>query len=299
MNDDLKLFPIQLGLFPSDSHYMSGHCDGLSILAFAIQLMAAPGNLADAKQGQYFFSDSMVPKPRPASFHAWRALCHLGNESSLNFLVPFLPAIRHDEETGLAGSVKGLGNTGTIHLPSLTRRSKLHAKDDNGRIEWGAVYVGSAEHDESQGFLHYVLHRSDVPESYVIQHPSWYASDASIRLNSGLRTRLEFLAQHGIPALNISGLPIPRVARGLFRFLSQSEAENWAAAYVQTWRLVQADPGCVKSDWLQLLDDSKKKKDPGGEPPIETADLDAIFGESKPKKSKSRVGKLTFGDIEF
>lgn len=52
----------------------------MSVLSLHLQLAMSKDNLlkAEAKSGFYFFRDSGIPKPRPATWLAWDRICRLG-----------------------------------------------------------------------------------------------------------------------------------------------------------------------------------------------------------------------------
>ena len=252
-----QLFHIKTQLWPSVGHYRSGQVSPLSLLAFHLQILTQPGNLLKGKgsNDQYFFRDSAIPLPRPATYSAWNALVGLGSDESPYFYTPFLPSIRADEEGGVAGSLRGAGEAGTAHLSTLTRKSQLHIRDTNGRIQWGSVYIGRRDRSESP--LVWRLDRSDIPESMVL--PREYGNgEYTSATHGGIRTRMEFVAQFGIPGINSSDLPLRPIRRILFQCTTQNFADEYARAYCHAAQVVSVDSEAEQADYLELLAELKE-----------------------------------------
>jgi len=247
----MSIFNLKTHLWPSFGHYNSGLVSPLSLLAFHIQIISQPGNLLnDSKAGQYFFRDNAIPSPRAATFSAWRSLLGLGRVGSPFFYCPFLPSIRNDEEGGIANSLRGAGEAGTAHLSTLTRKSRLHVRDNAGRISWGTVYIGQWDRPEHP--LVMAMDRSDIPESTVL--PRKYQVDNSeARIHGGIRSRMEFVAQFGIPATSQSDLPLASVRRILFQTLSQNHAQEFATAMCQARLDYESDIHAEEQDYQQMI----------------------------------------------
>lgn len=259
--------PIQIksNLFPiPDSHYLndSGSLKevNLSIFGLYLQIAMAKNNLlkASVKYGHYFFRGFDIPCPRPATVLAWKAISHLGHRDSPYFLVPFLPSLREEDETGTAIGERG------IHLASLSRRSGLHHKDETGRISWGMVYGGDLRRDVSdESILVWGLARSDATESQLVTGDFSHPSSGQ----DSIRTRLEFLSQYGIPACHEAaiGIGLPIIRRVLFQHLSQTTAKAWAWGYSESLKLIAADPLSAVADFRLMiheeLEDRKTRKD--------------------------------------
>ena len=253
-----QMFGIKTDLWPMPGHYMSGLVSPLSLLAFHIQILAAKkGNLINGKPEQYLYRDSSIPLPRAATFDAWRCLLGIGLRESGFYYIPFLPSIRGDEEGGAAGSLKGAGESGSAHLPTLTRRSALHVRDSNGHISWGAIYIG--RWDGAGDSLSAQYSRSDIPETFIIPR-SRQAIDSDAKTHGSLRTRLEFLAQFGIPATSTSRLPLQSIRRLLFQVLSRESAERFANGMKQAAQDYHSSPMAEQQDYLQMLHDIRESQ---------------------------------------
>ena len=232
-------------------HYMAGLCSPLSLLAFHLSILhAKDGSLIHGKSDQYFYRDSSIPLPRAATFDAWRCLLGIGLRDSGYYAVPFLPSIRGDEESGIAGSLKGAGESGNSHLPTLTRRSNLHVKDRRGFISWGAVYIGRWNGDDPSLVSQYS--RSDVAESFVIPR-NLQNNDSDAKTHGSLRTRMEFLAQFGIPATSSSALPLQSIRRLLFQVLRRDSAERFAIGMTQAAADYHSSPMAESHDYQQMV----------------------------------------------
>lgn len=217
----------------------------LSILAFHLDILMSPGNqLTGGLRGDYFFADSEVPLPRPATFLAWQKLVRLGHGLSATFVPPFLPSLREEDEVGQAIAKRG------THVVSLSRRSSAHFRDSQGRIRWGKIYFGNLEvrNPTKDSVLTGATNRSNIVEAVVCPQRDQHPDSAQ----NSIRERYEFLAIHGIASTK--QLPfIPGVHRLLFRFLSHDAVADWALCYVETHRLVMADPESIDSDFKQLI----------------------------------------------
>lgn len=285
-----KFFQLKTHLFPAQNHYSAGKCSPLSILAFQVSLMDQFGNLGDDKAGIYFFRDHCVPRVRACTFPAWDAICGLGNEHSPMFYVPFLPAIRFDEEAGIAGSIKGVGEAGSTHLPTLTRKSKLHIRDSSGRIVWGAVYIGDCTRGEDA--LVYQLNRSDIPETMVLPR-AFHVKDPDFRVAGGLRSRMEFLAKYGIPAIHASDFPLAPIKRVLFQFTNQNAAAEWAKSYVLAREDVKANgESAVRQDYAQMLADMKAAHE-------RQAKSNGVDGTEKSEGKAAKPKKVNAGKLDI
>lgn len=245
----MTIFNIRTDLWPSLGHYNAGMASPLSLVAFQLQIMSQIGNLADGAKGQYFFRDLFIPTPRAATWSAWRSLLGIGNSESPFFYCPFLPANRADDEGGVAGSLRGVG-AGAGHINTLSRRSSLHIRDASGRISWGAVYIGRWDSPSSQ--LLYEISRSDIPESIVTPR-KYQSSDPTARVQGGLRSRMEFLAQFGVPATSASNLPLKAIRRILFQILNQESARDFAEALFSARVAYESDVRAEQEDYSALL----------------------------------------------
>lgn len=263
MTIDPSLFPVP------DSPYCTNGLKfdkfvPITLLAFHLQLVNSEGNLHhdQRKKGYYFFRDSSVPHPRPATQLAWERICRLGKLRSESFIVPFLPALREEDEAGQAIAERG------IHVASLSRRSPLHHKEivriSSGKvfeaIIWGDCYIGSTASDSSSPHTTLVGHleRSNVVESLVLPQ----RDIDGVTAQESIRGRLEFLAQFGIPATSgfakIAG--VPRIHRLLFQFLGQETASSWADSYRRAFHAIRRDPGLIEADYRDMLADMVEKR---------------------------------------
>lgn len=261
----------------------------LSILAFQIDIMNQQGNLLDAEKGQYFFRDSAIPRVRPATYSAWSHLVGLGRCDPTNssiFCLPFLPSIRDDEEGGIASSVRGRGTE--IHLSTLSRKSKLHMRDSKGSIQWGAVYLGNLS--RGQYPIYAQLNRSDVPETMIVPR-RYQVPGIDVRTHDGLRQRMEFLAQHGIPAIYNSDIPLRAVRRVLFQITSLESATDWAVAFAECHRICTNDPEAEESDYSQLIHELIEAR---RKPRIDTP---AVLGVEKTVTVKGKKVKMSIDDL--
>lgn len=235
----------------------------ISILAWNIQLMSAGGGLygkAEHKKGYVFYRDSGVPLPRPATQLAWERLCRLGHRESRSFLVPFLPSLRDEDEMGQAIAERG------IRVPSLSRRSPLHVRERATTVEgrsfesivWGDIYLGRVGDSRTiNNILVGAVDRSNIVEALVAPRDSIWPATAQ----DSIRTRLEFIAQYGVPALFEFGktaAAIPIAHRVLFQFLSQADAASWALAYNSAWHRIRQDPGLIEADWKDMIEDMQE-----------------------------------------
>lgn len=240
-------------MFPlPESHYATsiGPFDkhlGLSILAFHISVVTQKGNQLRSDDNAYFFSDSFVPIPRPATVLAWDRVCRLGRVESREYILPFLPSLREDDEVGQAIAQRG------SHVPSLSRRHSAHIRDDKGRINWGAIYIGrKAETPKWDSSLVGKTQRSNLVEALVIHGADQHYESAQM----SIRDRMEFLARHGLiyqRREEDGTVKLPPVRRLLFRILSDKVAADWAYGFNIAWNQVVADPKIVESDYKLML----------------------------------------------
>lgn len=265
-------FTIDSSLFPSlDSPYsypdlLLGHRLPLSILALNLEITNLDKNLIKKpKSPAFYLRDDMVPKPRPATQLAWERICRLGHPLSKTFLVPFLPALREEDEVGSAIGERG------VKLPSLSRRSGEHVREKiNGQeyVKWGSVYIGTLT--PMQGTEYYLtgsVSRSNITESLILPPQDLWAETAQ----ESIRTRLEFLAAYGIPcmfdlAARIGFQPVTRL---LLQFMSQQAAQDWAKTYAENHKLVRVDPEQAESDYKELVEELKNRLKPKDEKPEE------------------------------
>lgn len=292
MSIEPHLFPI-----PESAYATNGvRFDALfphSLIAWNLELTTAKGNLyhAERKRGYYFYRDSQVPMPRPATQLTWERLVRLGDSGSRAFLVPFLPSLRDEDEMGQAIAERG------IKLASLGRRSPLHQKEivrlTDGQsfesIVWGDVFLGQVGKDPSlDSVLCGKIDRSNVPESLVAPRRFIYPETAQ----DSIRLRMEFIAQYGVPALYQFSrkAQVPVAHRILFQFLDQASASRWALAYAMAWKQIRDDPGLIMADYAELvhsihdtISESERAK--------KEADLE--------KNSKKGGGKQDFSSIEL
>lgn len=263
----------------------------LSILAFHIQLVSAGGNLfkGEVKKGFYFFRNDSIPLPRPATQLAWERVCRIGKLESTLFLVPFLPALREEDESGLAIAERG------THLASLSRRSPLHHKElatIDGKsfefINWGPCYFGRIPADENDVTMHGTLESKMEYSNIVEARVAKYHDQSPDTSQESIRMRMEFFAQNGIPATNgmARKLGMPRIHRLLFQFLTQRWASHWADAYRDSYRAIRKDTGLIDADYKDMIESIKNKK------VKETQE-----GEEKAKKESTK--KQDFGKLSF
>lgn len=258
----------------------------MSVLSLHLQLAMSKDNLlkAEAKSGFYLFRDSGIPKPRPATWLAWDRICRLGIPTSPYFYVPFLPSLRADDEIGVAITTRG------THLPSLSRRSKLHIKHrvqvapDKAyeSIRWGDVYIGQLPSDgipDANRILTSYLDQSHAVESLILprQHLLMEASQDPIR------TRMESLASSGLLATMeyamIAGLPL--IKRLMFQTTTQRLATEWAMEYARVAAIVKQDPSAVAADYLELIHEEIEQRNAKPEPEEPANQVEKIVGESK------------------
>lgn len=261
----------------------------LSLLALHLQLVTNDANIlkADRKRGFIFLRDDSIPKPRPATQLAWERICRLGRPDSRSFLVPFLPALREEDETGQAISERG------SHVGSLSRRNPNHRRETVASAElgsfeaivWGDVYLGRIQKDHigiQHSALVGVVDRSNVVESLVLPRADIDGASAQ----ESIRTRMEFLAQYGIVATRDfcrTGL-IPRINRLLFQFLRQEDASRWADSYRDTYFHIRRDADSINADYRELVESLQVKL-------VESE-------EAEPEKvEKSSRVRQDFGDL--
>jgi hypothetical protein len=240
---------IDLRHFPGPGHYASDFVPKnqlrqlpISIFALHLQLVTQPGNILQSEQskGFYFFRDAQIPLPRAATILAWQRICILGIPASTEYYLPFLPALREDDEVGSA-----IGERGS-RIASLSRKSKYHLRDSEDRIIWGPVYIADRVYNRLIG----QTERSDFCESLVTSR----SNQSRVASQESIRERMSFLAQHGFPATNalMKHLGIPRIYRLLFQFLSRDAAEEWQKAYNSAFMLINTDPDSVDADFKQM-----------------------------------------------
>jgi hypothetical protein len=245
---DSHLFPIPDSQYALPEAHFSQV--GLSIFALHIELVNHPGNQLDEKKHEYLFVESSVPYPRPATLLAWHRIVRLGNQRSTQFIVPFLPSLREEDEVGQAISLRG------VRIPSLSRKSGLHRKNPKGGIIWGPVLFGDLNPSATiDSILTSKSIRSNFVEALCVRRGNHDARSAQ----ESIRARMEFLASHGFiatrRAATLAGLP--QIERLLFRFASGDSAVNWALAYNTVYFRVMSDPGCVVSDYKDMIHDLK------------------------------------------
>lgn len=255
----MAIFHVKTELFPAPEHFWAGKASPLSILALQLMILTQDGNLFGQNNDKdlFFFRDGNIPRVRPATFSAWRALVGLGDSTSPYFNVPFLPSIRDDEEGGIAGSIRG---GVTAHLTTLSRRSKLHLLDSHGYINWGSVYIGDSRRDSP---LICSLYRSDIPESIVVPR-GFQIYDETFRANGGLRARMEFIAQHGFPAVYQADIPIRGIRRLLLQTTNHRSAHDWAESYALTARQLETGVDTCESDYQELVESLRKAQEKKG-----------------------------------
>lgn len=279
------MIQIRTDLWPAPGHYNSGQVSALSLFALHLQILNQNGNLLkESPGGQYFFRDTSIPLPRPATADAWTQLCSLGTRDSKYFLVPFLPSIRSDEEQGEISTLSGSG-AGKTHLKTLTRRSKLHIRDKSGRITWGSVYIGRGP--DSEYPLCMELARSDITESLVIPREQ-QVTDLSHRSESTLRFRIEFLSQFGMPASSGPRSPLAPVRRVLFQCTNQRIAEIWARSYIEASQRLSENPELERIDYYLMIQEFLSREN-------ETQPL-----ESKKTSAKNKLSfKLDLSELSL
>lgn len=270
-----ELFPVPESAYCTNGITLDRFAS-ISILAFNVNLILAGDNILGKegqKKGQFFGADAGVPLPRPCTILAWERLCRLGSWDSRLFIVPFLPALREEDEVGSAIGERG------IHLPSLSRRSNHHVIETievQGKtidvINWGFVYIGDAKPESTiNSILISKVSRSNVVEALVapMHRINPETSQESIRF------RMEFLAQHGLPSLYEFGkqaAAVPILKRILFRFTDQMSAARWGLAYAESYDRVRRDPGLIDADWQDMLHDymdSMRAKDAETQEPVQ------------------------------
>ena len=230
-------------------------------LTYEINRIHSPNNMlaaAAAARSHFMFTDSSVPKPRPCTALAWASLCAFGPIQGFvthrdgvryqhefdarqgRFLVPFLPRINPDEDT----------------TQSLIRSSRLHARDTEGHIRWGNVYIG----DSSTGEIVEQLSHGQFPASeFMDEHPlrslmnrraeqhevpplwACYRDGWQFGINQTLtsqrltlRDPMIELARHGIRQMSFKHNNFLQVNRLLLRFLNVADARSWAKAYSES-----------------------------------------------------------------
>ena len=251
---DSSLFPI-----PESQYAKEGPLPtkwALSILAFHLQIVKSTGNeLTGGLKGDYFFGDSAVPLPRPATVLAWNKLVRLGRSESLCFVPPFLPSLRDEDEVGQAIAKRG------THIVSLSRRSGIHHRDSQHRINWGSVYTGNLlRNATADSILTGRTLRSNLVEAVISPKASQHPDSAQ----DSIRSRWEHLAVHGI--LSTKGLVfLPPVNRLMFRFLNHEAVARWALEYNNAYWLAIDDPESIDSDFKsltqELVDASRNRQE--------------------------------------
>lgn len=248
----------------------------LSILSLNLEITNLGLNLIKKpKSSAFFLRDDMIPKPRPATQLAWEKICRLGHPLSKTFILPFLPALREEDEVGSAIGERG------IKLPSLSRRSGDHQREKvNGQeyIKWGTVYIGTL--NPMQGTEYYLtgaIERSNITESLILPPQDLWPETAQ----DSIRTRMEFLSAWGIPSMfdlaaRIGFQPITRL---LLQFLNQHDAQAWAKAYVKTHDLIRLDPDQAESDYKDMIEELKSRLKPkGGETTEQISNIERFKG---------------------
>jgi hypothetical protein len=232
----------------------------------------SPGNeLTGGLKGDYFFSDSAVPLPRPSTVLAWNKLVRVGRADSSTFIPPFLPSLRDEDEIGQAIAKRG------THVVSLSRRSSIHYRDKLGRIKWGSVYTGKTVRNATiDSILTGATNRSNIVEA-IIAPASEQNPDSA---QDSIRSRWEALAVYGI--LSTKGLVfLTPVNRLLFRFLSHEAVAQWALEYNNVLWQVLDDPDSVDSDFKlltqELVDASKNRN---AESVNEVVEKNSRFGDT-------------------
>jgi len=246
----------------------------LSILSLNLEITNLGLNLIKKpKSSAFYLRDDMIPKPRPATQLAWEKICRLGHPLSKTFILPFLPALREEDEVGSAIGERG------IKLPSLSRRSGDHQREKvNGQeyIKWGTVYIGTL--NPMQGTEYYLtgaIERSNINEALILPPQDLWPETAQ----DSIRTRMEFLSAWGIPcmfdlAARIGFQPIQRL---LLQFLSQQAAHSWAKAYAETHKLLRVDPEQAESDYKDMIEEFRTRFKPKGKLPEEEISNIAMF----------------------
>jgi len=285
---------IDLSLFPAfDSPYTNPKSQTLaaSVMALHLQLIHASGNSlhSERTKGHYFFRNESVPLPRPATMEAWSLICRIGCSESPYFIPPFLPSLRADDEVGDAIQTRG------AKVPSLSRKSSLHLRDDQKRIIWGSVYLARVDDYFGNGnTLLYEYDRSNITESKLSMPRGffWPASQ-----ESPIRHRMEFLASFGLPASNglFAEIQIPAIHRLLFQFFRQDAVEAWSGKYAETHHLVKLDSGLAKADHKELMREIIESKQGNKGQESDESDL----GKALEKYSKKPGRFADLGDISF
>lgn len=277
---------IDVSLFPApESPYSYLHSEkmALSILALHLQLVKEGTNLLPNLQpkGHYFFRNAGIPEPRPCTILAWNAICRLGIPGSAFFYVPFLPSLREDDEMGVVISEKG------SRIPSLSRKSNLHQKDEEGRITWGSVFIANT--DATDWIVEQAIERSNVAESLVTPRQAMWGKSAQ----EPLRLRMEFLAQHGFVASNpaVRELGIPRIHRLLFQMTTHVFAEQWAKAFMSANALIVADPKQIDADFKDMIEGWRRESQATKE--TESENQVDETGKGKNLRKAGRFGDLT------
>ena len=261
-------FTIETILFPAfESPYSypdfhSARRLPLSILALNLEITNLGMNLIKKpKSPAFYLRDDMIPKPRPATQLAWEKICRLGHPLSKTFILPFLPALREEDEVGSAIGERG------IKLPSLSRRSGEHQRekvDGHEYIKWGTVYIGTLNPmPGTDYFLTGAVERSNISESLILPPQDLWAETAQ----DSIRTRMEFLSAWGIPCMfslaeRIGFVPVTRL---LLQFLTQQSAQNWAKAYAENHKLIRVDPEQAEADYKDMIEELKSRFKPKAE----------------------------------
>lgn len=250
----------------------------VAALAYQLSQLSSRSNLlgeAGTERGRYFFSDAGVPLPRPCTITAWASLCSLGpsngtirhidgakilyNPLTQPFLIPFLPKIRHGEDSS----------------QSLARTSRHQVKNSLGDIRWGKIYVanpltGGIEEEFSHGaisaklFFEYRNHYFSiapfrVPPLWAMNGSGWQFGiiQAHPSLNFTLRDPMIELAKNGFPELSAAGDLSPKVNSLLIRFLTIESAKSWANAFSESLKESMSNPAKIEEDFQLLIQDIK------------------------------------------
>jgi hypothetical protein len=256
-----------------------------SLIAFGLHITNQPGNFLGEHPGQFFFSDELIPQPRPATIHAWDRLCRIGHMHSKTFILPFLPSISMEDETG--GGIQESGR----RLSSLSTKSKHHARDSTGRLVWGEVYIARLDtKSQASTAIRARVQRSDLSESQILGK-YWWADIDPVSSQSQIRERAEFLAGYGIPAWNLfaDDNRLIKINRLLFRFLNTTTANNWALAYMEAKAAVRQNPQLVFEDFHLLR---RQIRDAVVEKEIQAL-------EGKVEKNSKKPGRFGPNQVDF
>lgn len=259
----------------------------LVALAFHISHLSQSNNLLGDNandRGEYLFTDNGVPRPRPSTALAWASLCafgpvqgferplengqHLYHPFSLTsgrFLIPFLPKILFHEDM----------------QSSLSRQNKSHARDKDGNIRWGNVYIADSNTGD---ILEQLPHGQRVakewsdskPRGYIL--PTWRGQESipPMYSESGegwqfgiiqnlpnllvtLRDPMLELAKRGIIETKYGGRDCPKIRRLLIRFLDVTAARAWASDYAESMASA-LNSDHVQSDILLLMKQIQEKR---------------------------------------